>query len=141
MTIDPLFSLAGPLVQLQVLAVAWTVNQQINAPRDRKQGTIGLPDLLNLFNLFSTLAFAILLPLATGSHVRLSRSVLCSAYVLIGFYPLTVAAHYGLWRRGVGRAAPVVSDALSYANDTELWFIVTAIVLASAAGVASWAAF
>lgn len=133
MTADRMYSLVRPLLLSQLLAVAWAVNRQINAQKNQRERVISLPDVLNIGSLFITIAFVILRPLVTSPNQKLSGAVLCSAYVLIGFYPLTVAAHHSLWSRTV----VVQKIPLRYANTEELTLILFATGLAAAMGV--WA--
>ena len=131
MTLEAIYSLAAPLVLLQFLAVSWIVNREMHAPDDQKQSVISLPDVLNIVSLFATIAFAIILPVVTGLHLWISRMVLGGAYVLIGFHPLTVAAHYRLWRRNGKRSEiPERDYCLVYANREELALALAAGLLA-----------
>ncbi len=120
MTPETLYRLAPPLIALQFLAFGWRVNREINAADAERQTVIPLPDVINIMSLFATVGCVIVLPLATDSYFRLSRMVLGCAYVLIAFHPLTIAAHYRLWKRkDPGRKA--IDKANSpYANREEL---------------------
>ncbi len=131
MKLEAMYSLAAPLVVLQLLAVGWIVNREIHTPGDQKQSVLSLPDVLNIMSLSATVAFAIIVPMATDSHLLLSRMVLGGAYVLIGFHPLTIAAHYRLWTRNAERRdVPERNHLLVYANREELVLAVVAILLA-----------
>ena len=130
MTPEALYSLAPPLTLLQLLAVGWRVNRELHAAEADKQPVIPLPDVLNILSLFATLAFAIILPITTDSYLWLSRMVLGGAYVVIGFHPLTVAAHYRLWRRD--RRSRHVPERVSsvYVNREELALSLVSVLLA-----------
>ncbi|WP_041585839.1 hypothetical protein [Terriglobus saanensis] len=102
MTPETLYRLAPPLIALQLLAFGWSVNREIHTKDADRQIVITLPDVINIMSLFATVGCLIVLPLATESYLWLSRIVLACAYVLIAFHPLTIAAHYGLWKRKSG---------------------------------------
>ncbi len=89
MTLEALYCLAAPLILLQALALGWTVDRQIRTPVAQRQGVIAPPDVLNTVSLFAVVAFVILMPLVSGSHLLLARAVLGGgAYVLLCFHPL-----------------------------------------------------
>ena len=135
MTVELMYSLAGPLVVMQFLALSWAVHQQIHVPDDEKQAVIALPDVLNILSLFATVAAVIVLPMATSSALPLGRAVLGGAYVLIAFYPLSVAAHHRLWRRkGQGRST-TNSQLLIYASLEEWTLTLTFAFVAAALAI------
>ena len=101
MTPDTLLKLAPPLIALQFAAFAWRVNREINLGAAERQPYIPIPDCLNILSLFATVICLIVVPIATDSYLWLSRMVLVIGYVLIAFHPLTIAAHFRLWSRGV----------------------------------------
>jgi len=112
MTPDLLYRLAPPLIALQFASLGWRVNREINH-EDADRGTwILIPDVLNMMSLVATVICVIVLPIATETYFWLSRMVLGVGYVLIAFYPLTIAAHYRLWSRK-GRSKSV-RDGNSY---------------------------
>ena len=133
MTLEALYCLTAPLILLQVLALGWTVDRQIRAPVAQRQSVIALTDVLNIFSLFAVVAFVILMPLISGSHLLLARAVLGGAYVLLCFYPLTVGSQHRLWRRDTEGAG---SSSLAYAHREELALAVISVLVAS--GVAVW---
>ncbi len=133
MTLEAMYCLTAPLILLQVLALGWTVDRQIRTPVAQRQSVIALPDVLNIFSFFAVVAFVILMPLVSGSHLLLARTVLGGAYVLLCFYPLTVAAQHRLWRRDTEGAS---SFSLAYACREELAFAVISVLVAF--GVAVW---
>ncbi|WP_263385492.1 hypothetical protein [Granulicella arctica] len=122
MTLEVVYSLAGPVVLMQLLALGWTVNREIYAQGGHKQEVIALPDVFNIMSLFATIALVIVSPMMIGSPLSLARGVLGGAFVLIAFYPLCVAAHYRLWRRNAERKDSVSQGDSSphYANSQEL---------------------
>ena len=122
MTLEVMYSLAGPVVLMQFLALGWTVNREVHAPDAHKQAVIALPDVLNIMSLFATVTFVIVLPMVISSPLFLARAVLGGAYVLIALHPLSVAAHYRLWRRNAERKASAEQGdhPLIYVNLQEL---------------------
>ena len=133
MTLEALYCLTTPLILLQVLALGWTVDRQIRTPVAQRQSVVALPDVLNICSLFAVVVLVILTPLVSGSHLLLARAVLGGAYLLLCFYPLTVAAQHRLWRRdseGTG------SFSLAYACREEVALAVISVVVAI--GVAVW---
>lgn len=134
MTPETLYRIAPPLIGLQFFAFAWKVNREINAPNTERQTVIPLPDVINIVSLFATVGCLVVLPMVTESYYWLSRIVLGSGYVLIAFYPLTVAAHYRLWTREVPSRKIRDGARSSYVNREEL---ITSIVSVLIAGVAA----
>ena len=131
MTPEALSRLAPPLIVLQFLAFGWRVNREIDVTDAERQTVIPLPDVINIMSLFATVGCVIVLPLATESHFWLSRMVLGGAYVLITFHPVTVAAHYRLWRRE-GNSRKVTDGASSpYANREELITSLLSVLIAA----------
>jgi hypothetical protein len=120
MTPETIYRLSPSLIALQLFALGWSVNREINLANADRQSVIPLPDVLNILSLFTTVGCLIVLPISTDSYSWISRMVLGGAYVLIAFHPLTIAAHYGLWRRkGKSRNANDGSSS-PYANREEL---------------------
>jgi hypothetical protein len=107
MTPETLYRDASPLIVLQFLVFGWRVNREINSPATEKQSFVPLPDVINIISLFTTIGCVAVLPLVTESYYWLSRAVVGIGYVLIAFYPFTVAAHYRLWRREIPFASTV----------------------------------
>ena len=138
MTLETLYQLAPPLIVLQFLAFGWRVHQEIRVSHAERQSVVSLPDVINIASLFATIGCTVVLPLATETYLWLPRMVLGGAYVLIAFYPLTIAAHYQLWKRkSISRGATEeASD--HYANREELaistFCIVIAVVVAAYLG-------
>jgi hypothetical protein len=134
MTPETLYRLAPPLICLQFFALGWRVNSEINVPKTERQTVIPLPDVINIMSLFATVGCLVVLPMVTESYYWLSRIVLGSGYVLIAFYPFTVAAHYGLWTREVPSRKTRDGAKPTYVNREEL---ITSIVSVVIAGVAA----
>jgi len=138
MTPEAIYRLAPPLIALQFFAFGWSVNREINLADADRQSVISLPDLINILSLFATVSCLIVLPILTETDFWLSRMVLSCAYILIAFHPVTIAAHYGLWRRkGKSRKATDGSSS-PYANreelSTSLLSVLIAILVASYLG-------
>jgi hypothetical protein len=135
MTPDMLYRLAPPLIALQFLAFGWKVNREITAADTERQTVVPLPDVINVVSLFATVGCLIILPIATDSYFWLSRMVVGGAYVLIVFHPLTVAAHYRLWRRK-GQSRPVSDGArVPYTNREERITSLVSVLIAAAVAV------
>jgi hypothetical protein len=134
MTPETLYRLAPPLIGLQFFALGWRVNHEINVPNTERQTVIPLPDVINIMSLFTTVGCLVVLPMVTESYYWLSRIVLGSGYVLIAFYPFTVAAHYRLWTREVPSRKTRDGAKSPYANREEL---ITSILSVLIAGVAA----
>jgi hypothetical protein len=92
-----LYQFAPPLITLQFAAFGWRMNREINHG-EASAKWIPIPDLFNIVSLFATVVCLIVLPIATGEYLWLSRIVLGVGYVLIAYHPFTVSAHYCLWR-------------------------------------------
>jgi hypothetical protein len=133
MTPDTLYKLAPPLITLQFFAFGWRVNREINLGRADRGTWVLMPDVLNIMSLFATVICLIVLPIATDTYFWLSRMVLAGGYVLIAFYPFTMAAHYRLWSRegihkhvGDGNAYPYATPAEIVAVSVSAVFAVLA---------------
>jgi hypothetical protein len=86
--------------------------------------------VLDIVSLFAAVICLIVLPVATGSYFWLSRMVLVGGYVLMAFYPFTIAAHYRLWsREGIRKHVKDGKD-YPYATAEELVSASLSIVLA-----------
>ena len=134
MTPETLYRLAPPLIGLQFLALGWKVNREINLPNTERQTVIPLPDVINIMSLFATVGCLVVLPMVTELYYWLSRIVVGSGYVLIAFYPFTVAAHYGLWTREVPSRKTRDGAKPTYVNREEL---LTSMLSVLVAGVAA----
>jgi hypothetical protein len=133
MTPETLYRLAPPLIGLQFLALGWKVNREINLPNTERQTVIPLPDVINIMSLFATVGCLVVLPMVTESYYWLSRIVLGSGYVLIAFYPFTVAAHYGLWTREVPSRKTRDGAKPTYVNREELLTSILSVLIAGVA--------
>jgi hypothetical protein len=133
MTPETLYRLAPPLIGLQFLALGWKVNREINLPNTERQTVIPLPDVINIMSLFATVGCLVVLPMVTESYYWLSRIVLGSGYVLIAFYPFTVAAHYGLWTREVPSRKTRDGAKPTYVNREELLTSILSVLIAAVA--------
>ena len=133
MTPETLYRLAPPLIALQFLALGWKVNREINLPHTDRQTVIPLPDVINIMSLFATVGCLVVLPMVTESYYWLSRIVLGSGYVLIAFYPFTVAAHYGLWTREVPSRKTRDGKNSPYVNREELLTSILSVLIAGVA--------
>jgi hypothetical protein len=110
------------------------VNREINAPNTERQPVIPLPDVINIMSLFTTVGCLVVLPMVTESYSWITRIVLGGGYVLIAFYPITVAAHFGLWTRDVPSRKIRDRANSPYVNREEL---ITSILSILIAGVAA----
>jgi hypothetical protein len=133
MTPETLYRLAPPLIALQFLGFGWKVNREVNLPHAERQTVIPLPDVINLMSLFATVGCLVVLPMATESYYWLSRIVLGSGYVLIVFYPFTVAAHYGLWTREGPSRKTRDGAKLPYVNREEFLTTILSVLIAGVA--------
>jgi len=130
MTPETLYRLAPPLIVLQFLAFGWRVNREINTPSAERQTVLPLPDVINIMSLFTTVGCLAVLPMVTESYFWLSRIVLGGGYVLIAFYPFTVAAHYRLWRREIPNRKIADGANSPYANREELITSILSVLIA-----------
>jgi hypothetical protein len=133
MTPETLYRLAPPLIALQFLAFGWRVNREINVPNTERQTVIPLPDVINIISLFTAVGCLVVLPMVTESYFWLSRIVLGGGYVLIAFYPFTIAAHYRLWRREVPTRKTTDRANSPYANREELLTSILSVLIAAVA--------
>ena len=131
MTPETLYRLAPLVIALQFLAFGWSVHQEIRAEDAERQTVIPLPDVMNIISLFATVGCTVVLPLATESYFWLSRMVLGGAYVLIVFYPFTVAAHYQLWTRKSTSRKATEEASYRYANPEELAISIFSVLIAA----------
>ena len=72
MKLEAMYSIAGPMILMQFLALVWTVSREVRAADAHKQGVIALPDVVNIMSLFATIAFVIVSPMATRSAPSLA---------------------------------------------------------------------
>ncbi len=133
MTPETLYRLAPPLICLQFFALGWRVNREISVPNTERQPVIPLPDVINIISLFTTVGCLVVLPMVTESYYWLSRIVLAGGYVLIAFYPITVAAHFGLWTREVPSRKIRDRANSPYVNREELISSILSILIAGVA--------
>jgi hypothetical protein len=138
MTPETLYRVASPLIVLQFLVFGWRVNREINSPATEKQSFVPLPDVINIMSLFTTVGCVAVLPLVTESYYWLSRAVVGIGYVLIAFYPFTVAAHYRLWRRELPNRKITDSANSPYANREELITSIVSVLFATVAATCMW---
>jgi hypothetical protein len=103
MTPDSPSRLTTPLIGLQFAAFGWRINREISVGDAGRRQWLPLPDRLNVLSMAAVIAFLIVIPLVTDEYYWLSRIVLGVGYVLLGFHPITMAAHYRLFSRE-GRA-------------------------------------
>jgi hypothetical protein len=133
MTPETLYSLAPPLIALQFAAFGWRVNRELNLGHAERRAFVLIPDALNIMSMFAAVTCLIVLPVATGVYLWLSRMVLAGGYVLIAFHPLTTAAHYRLWsREGIRNHLRDGKD-YPYATTEELVSLFLSVVLSVAA--------
>jgi len=130
MTAETVYRLAPPLIALQFLAFGWSVNREINIDDADRQPVIPLPDVINIMSLFATVGSLIVLPIATESYFWFSRTVLGGAYVLITFHPVTIAAHYSLWRRKGKNQKATDGSSSPYTNREELSTLLLSVLIA-----------
>jgi hypothetical protein len=132
MTQEALYRLAPPLIALQFLAFGWTVNREINVAAADRPIVIPLPDVINIMSMFATVSCLIVSLIANESSFWLSRMVLGGAYVLIAFHPLTIAAHYRLWKQKDTSRKDIDGATSSYVNREELFASLLSSLLAIA---------
>jgi hypothetical protein len=125
------------LLVLQMVALGWRVQREINGKEPHPFPWVPVPDNVNIGAMLAVLYFCIIAPLTTVgvrlySVTVLGRAVFVAGVVLIALHPLIVASHYGLWsgRRGHDDAS------FPYCNRQEA--IVQLIALALAATVFAW---
>jgi len=97
------------LLGMQMLALGWRVNRELNGNRQHPFPWVPVPDNINIGAMLAVLYFCVIAPLTT-SGIRLysvsvlGRAVFAGATVLIAAHPLIVSSHYRLWggRRTLG---------------------------------------
>lgn len=92
-------SLVPVLLALQFAAFGWRINREIQVGEEERKTWLPLPDYLNILSLLSVVAMCLVVPLATGEFGWVSKTVLAVAYILIGFHPINMAAHYRLFSK------------------------------------------
>lgn len=126
--------LTGMILALQFAAFGWRVNREIAVGDELRRTWFPLPDIANVISLLGLIGLCIVLPLSDGHFSPLSKRMLAFASTLIAFHPLTMAAHYGLFRQE--RPTGKNGDFL-YAPSEEIVSLCVSIGLAVAAAVAS----
>lgn len=91
--------LTGMILALQFAAFGWRVNREIAVGDAGRRTWFPLPDILNILSLLGLIGLCIVLPLVKGHFSTASRRMLAFAATLIACHPLTMAAHYGLFRQ------------------------------------------
>jgi hypothetical protein len=104
----------------------------MNLADTERQSVIPLPDVINIMSMFTTIGCLVVMPIATDSYMWLSRMILGGAYVLLAFYPITVAAHHRLWTRAVMSRKPADGAGFRYANSEELLTSFLSVLVATA---------
>lgn len=90
--------LTAALLALQFAAFGWRVNREISVGDQARRTWFPLPDIVTVLSLFGVVALCVVVPLSVGQFLPISKRMLAGAATLIAFYPLTMAAHYGLFR-------------------------------------------
>ena len=117
MSPDTLSRLSSPLIALQFAAFGWRVNREIAVSDAGRRSWLPIPDILNILSMFAVIALLIVAPMASDRYGLASRVALGVGYVLIGFHPISMAAHYRLFSSqgrhkytASGRDYPKVTD-------------------------------
>ena len=92
-------ALVTGLIALQFVAFGWRINREITVGDQNRLTWFPIPDWLNMFSLTVVITTCLILPLAGLGSSRAVRSALAFSYVLIGFHPFAMAAHYRLFSK------------------------------------------
>lgn len=125
--------LTAALLALQFAAFGWRVNREISVGDAGRRMWLPLPDIVNVFSLFGVVVFCVVVPLSVGQFLPMSKRMLGGAATLIAFHPVTMAAHYGLFRHRQERPRGQDDDFL-YAPPEEIVICCLSLV---AAGIAA----
>ena len=122
---DPdLLALTGILMALQFGAFGWRIVREIEMGDRGQIAWFPISDWVNVVSMFFVIIFAVILPLAHVDALPCTKAFLAAGFVLIGFHPLSMAAHYGIFSR-YGRQIDVIdtsklSKMAPWEIDTEL---------------------
>ncbi len=132
MSIPPI---VGVLLALQFAAFGWRINREIPLGDAGRRTWFPIADFINVVGLISVIAFCIVVPLRIGAFGRISVAVLAVGFVLIGFHPISTAAHYRLFSR-TGRSIYVKrpEDDYPYVTGQEIIALIASVVTAAVAG-------
>jgi hypothetical protein len=129
-----LIALTAMLVALQFAAFGWRIAREITMGDRKRRTWLPVPDVLNVASMLTVIAFAVVIPLATGGFARSSRIVLAVAFVLIGFHPMCMAGHYCIFSKH-GRDTYVTKGKdWRYFPPPEILFVAVAVLAAGVAG-------
>jgi hypothetical protein len=126
--------LTGTILALQFAAFGWRVNREIAVGDAGRRTWFPLPDIINILSLMGLVGLCIVLPLSQSHYMPWSRRMLAIAATLIACHPLTMAVHYGLFRK----ERPLGLDGdFQYASKEEIVTVCLSIALAASAAVVS----
>src|SRR5258706_176974 len=125
-----LTALTGMLLALEFAAFGWRVNREIQVGDAKRRTWFPLPDIVNIVALLALTGLCVVLPLAEGQYLPASRKMLAAAATLIACHPLTMAAHYGLFRQDRPRGK---DGDFQYAPTEEIVSLMVSLALAVAA--------
>ena len=87
----------GVLLALQFAAFGWRIIREIDVGDQERRTWIPIPDYFNIVAMFAVIVVAVILPFAGADNVRMTRTTLSAAFVLIAMHPINTAAHYRLF--------------------------------------------
>ncbi len=122
------------VLSLLFVTFGWRITREISVGEEGRRTWLLVSDYLNFASMLGILIFCIVIPLATGTFSVLSRITLAVAFVLIVFYPMTLAGHYRLFSKE-GRAI-YLKEGKDYprVTDQEAIFLIIAVTCAVIAG-------
>jgi len=131
-----------PLLAMQLVAFGWRINREIPLGDQGRKTWFPLPDFVNILSMCSVVVFAVILPLANDPPPKAAWVVIGTAYVLLAFHPITMAAHYRLCSKE-GRAVYKQKGNKHYRKDEDFPYatgqeIASLLVSLACATIAAW---
>ncbi len=123
------------ILSLLFATFGWRIAREISLSDQRRKTWLLLGDYLNFFTMLGVLVFCILVPLKTDAFAASSRITLAVAFVLIVFYPITLAGHYRLFSAEGREKYLRTKGDVPWLSDQEKIFTIIAVICA---GLAAW---
>ena len=123
------------LLGLQFAAFGWRILREISLEDQRRRTWFPLPDYINILAMLAVIALCIVWPLHNGASEDLSRACTAAAAVLIGFHPVSMAAHYRLFARSGRRIYVEQGRDYPWITAQEAFFVSISVIAATAAAL------
>ncbi|MGH9199404.1 MAG: hypothetical protein ACRD1T_27200 [Acidimicrobiia bacterium] len=131
-------TLALGLLALQLASFAWRITREVDMEGKGKRTWFPLSDWVNVVWLLVVVTFCIVVPINSGNFERWPVTALVVGFVLIGFHPISQAAHYRLFSpKGRSKYEQEHRD-YPWITDQEIVVAFASIVAAVLAGCVTW---